>query len=57
MVWIRWKDVYVLLGEIQKTCFLAKTIVTPYFIFIYEQWLVITASWEDLAAVVFNICE
>ena len=22
-------------------------------IFIYEQWLVITASWEDLAAVVF----
>ena len=29
--------------------------LTSYFklIFIYEQWLVITASWEDLAAVVF----
>ena len=25
IVWICLKDVYVLLGEIQKTCFLAKT--------------------------------
>ena len=33
-------------GEIQKTCVLANNNI-------YEQWLVITASWEDLAAVVF----
>ena len=55
VVWICWKDVYVLLGEIRKTIFLAKTTVIPYFklIFIYKQWLFITASWEDLAEVVF----
>ena len=35
----------------QKTCFLAKT--TVILLFNYEQWLVITASSEDLAAVVF----
>ena len=48
MVWICLKDVfYLLLGEIQKTCSSAKTtILSSYFnlIFIYEQWLVITAS-------------
>ena len=27
MVWVCWKDVYALLGEIQKTCLLAKTTV------------------------------
>ena len=54
MVWIWLKDVYVLLGEIQETCFLAKTAVILFFpIFIYEQWLVITASWKDLEAVIF----
>ena len=54
MVWIRRKDVYVLLGEIQKTLFFSEDDCSrSYFIFTYEQWLVITASWEDLAAVVF----
>ena len=33
--------------------FLAKMTVILLYIFIYEQWLVITASREDLAAVVF----
>ena len=55
MVWICLKDVHVLLGEIQKTCFLRRRRLSSYFNlkFIYEQWLVITASWEDLATVVF----
>ena len=34
-----------------RNCFLAKT--TVILIFIDEQWLVIMASWEDQAAVVF----
>ena len=42
----RLKDVHALLGEIQKTCVLANNNI-------YEQWLVITASCEDLEAVVF----
>ena len=48
MVWICLKDVfYVLLDEIQKTCSSAKTIILSScfnLIFIYEQWLVFTAS-------------
>ena len=37
-------DVYVLLGEIQKTCFLGSLSSYINLAFIYEQWLVITAS-------------
>ena len=45
MVWIRRKDVYVLLGVIQKTLFFSEDDCSrSYFIFTYEQWLVITAS-------------
>ena len=45
MVWIRRKDVYVLPGEIQKTLFFSEDDWSrSYFIFTYEQWLVITAS-------------
>ena len=56
MAWICWKDVYVLLSEIQKTCFLAKTTVILLQTYThYEHWLIITVSWEDLAAVIFVI--
>ena len=52
MVWICWKDVYVLLGEIQKTCFWGRRLSSFVKVtFIYEHWLVITTG--DLAAVVF----
>ena len=48
------KDVYVLLGEIQKTCFSQRRLSSFFkLICIYKHWLVITASWEDLAAVIF----
>ena len=40
-VWFRWKDVYGLLGEIQKTCFLARTTVILPYIHL-RTWLVIT---------------
>ena len=53
MVWICWKVVYVLLGEIQKTRFERRRLSSFKLIFMYKHWLVITASWEDLAAVVF----
>ena len=54
MVWICWRDVYVLLGEIQKTCFWRRRLSSFFKLtFIYEHWLVITASWEHLVAVVF----
>ena len=42
----RLKDVHASLGEIQKTCVLANNNI-------YEQWLVVTASGEDLAGVFF----
>ena len=37
----------------ENMLFREKTVTFFNLIFIYEQWLVITASWEDLAAVVF----
>ena len=45
-----------LLGETKKTCFFSKDDCHPtlnLYQFTYEQWLVITASREDLTAVVF----
>ena len=53
-VWIWLKDVYVCSAKSRKLVFQRRRLSSYVnLIFIYEQWLVITASWEDLAAVVF----
>ena len=55
MVWICLKDVYVLLGEIQKTCFFSEDDYHPtltLYSFTNNGWS-LQLPWEDLAAVVF----
>ena len=52
--WICLKDVYVCSPKCRKLVFQRRRLSSYVnLIFIYEQWLVITASWEDLPAVVF----
>ena len=53
-VWICLKGVYVCSAKSRKLVFQRRRLSSYVsLIFIYEQWLVITASWEDPAAVVF----
>ena len=53
-VWICLKDVYVCSAKSRKLVFQRRRLSSYVNLtFIYERWLVITASWEDPAAVVF----